>query len=45
MKKQNFKLFLSCHIDEDRNKGAIDESKKYWLRHSIMDDPRYIMHL
>ena len=27
-KRQNFKLFLSCHIDKDRNNGAIDESKK-----------------
>ena len=28
MKRRNFKLFLSCHIDKDRNKGATDKSKK-----------------
>ena len=39
-KGRNFKLFISCHIDEYRNKGATDESKKLQLRHSIMDEPK-----
>ena len=26
--EKKFQLFQSCHIDEDGNKGATDESKK-----------------
>ena len=26
--EKKFQLFQSCHMDKDKNKGAIDESKK-----------------
>ena len=38
-------IFLSCHRDEDKNKGAADESKFQWYRHSLWTKPRYVMHL